>query len=181
MKITIKENKTSEIDFSVAGQWLITPYKSGKRTLVQTTGKHDSDVFEGVVIITEQNHIKPLEKYDSFGKDSFKVFKGTLTFGEIVEEAPQLPLQLTRGALYEELGAKIAEANEGWVPDFYDKSQRKIYPAFDFISRKFSLDNVYYGYYNSSSVPPSLLFKDEEICRKFVKENMDLYEKLYKP
>ena len=85
---------------------------------------------------------------------------------------------LSRYALYEELEAKIAKANENWFPNFEDNNEKKWYPWFDLRGRTITLGSVGYDY-DYSNVPPSLIFKSKEICKEFVKENFELYEKLY--
>ena len=83
-----------------------------------------------------------------------------------------------RYLVFKELEEKIAKVNEGWTPNF-DDSDEKYYPWFDLTKGKVTLSHVLY-HYDSSSVPPSLIFKSEGACREFVKENFELYEKLYK-
>jgi hypothetical protein len=85
-----------------------------------------------------------------------------------------------QASVFYELSDKIKEANEGWTPNWDDKNEEKWYPWFDLRDGKVTLGYVC-SYYYSSFVPPSLIFKSEEICKKFVEENMELYEKLYKP
>lgn len=84
-----------------------------------------------------------------------------------------------RYLVFKELEEKISKVNEGWTPNWDNHSEKKYYPWFDFENGKVSLHLVYY-LVSRSDVPPSLIFKEEESCKKFVEENIELYEKLYK-
>ena len=75
--------------------------------------------------------------------------------------------------------AEVNERNESWVPNWDDDNEKKWYPWFNLRNGKVALDFVYY--YSNSAIPPSLVFKNSETCRKFVGDNMELYEKLYRP
>jgi len=113
-------------------------------------------------------------KTNANGLKKFKTTKIVVDGG--IREMKCVPL--SRGALYEELEAKIAEVNEGWVPNWDNSGERKWYPWFNLRNGTITLDDVNYRY-RSSCVPPSLIFKSEELCKEFVKENFELYEKLY--
>lgn len=75
-KVTVKENKVDEIDFSIAGQWLI----SDNGFIVMTTGNHKDGLFEcillhGCGICT----IKESKTDNEWSKKYFTKFNGTIT------------------------------------------------------------------------------------------------------
>lgn len=75
MKVTVKENKVDEIDFSVKGQILIY-----NKSIVVTTGKHSEDEFEAFCISLKDKSDRGLFKttYD-WNKSVFRKFNGTIT------------------------------------------------------------------------------------------------------
>ncbi len=81
-----------------------------------------------------------------------------------------------RALAFIQLEKKIAEANEGWTPNF-DDNEEKYYPWFDLRDGKITLVSVYLC--GNSGVPPSLIFKSEDLARRFYKENKQLYNDLY--
>ncbi len=99
---------------------------------------------------------------------------------EHIDKIFDLDTSSDRHLVFKELEEKIAEVNEGWTPNFDDDEEEKWYPLFDLKNGKIALVYVDYNYDYISDVPPSLTFKSKETCRKFVEENIELYEKLYK-
>lgn len=79
---------------------------------------------------------------------------------------------------FKQLEKKIAEVNESWVPNFDDDNEEKWYPWFDLRNGKVTLVLVDCYCFNSS-VPPSFVFKSEDLTRRFYKENKQLYNDLY--
>ena len=79
MKVTVKEKTENEIDFSVAGQYLKLINDNGFMLLVFTTGIHDFEEFEGIVLIDEENVYLKGAILKSWSKRKFKKFNGTIT------------------------------------------------------------------------------------------------------
>lgn len=75
MKVTVKENKVKEIDFSVKGQILIY-----KKSIVITTGRHTNTEFEAYLIDVEDKKDSDLFEVTYYWtKELFKLFNGTIT------------------------------------------------------------------------------------------------------
>jgi len=146
--------------------------------LVEKQTSNKADLFSYIEFVKDK---KENETFLDFIER--KVIKGLeqdvekILFGKDKAEDEVLSEQ---ASVFYELSEKIKEANEGWTPNWDDNNEEKWYPWFDLRSGKVALVNVNCCY-DYSGVPPSLMFKSEEICRKFVEENMELYEKLYKP
>lgn len=83
-----------------------------------------------------------------------------------------------RALAFIQLENKIAKVNEGWVPNWDDRNERKYYPWFDLINGKVALGYVSYCY-GSSGVPPSFVFKSKDLTIKFYEETKHLYNDLY--
>jgi hypothetical protein len=79
MKVTVKENKVDEIDFSVAGQLLTLIDNGSKYLIVITNGCNSDDEFTATVVLNQG--VGNVEGSVSKGwrKKSFKKFNGTIT------------------------------------------------------------------------------------------------------
>jgi hypothetical protein len=97
---------------------------------------------------------------------------------EHIDKIFDLDTSSDRHLVFKELEEKIAKANEDWTPNF-DDGDEKYYPWFDLTKGKVTLCHVLYDC-NRSNVPSPMVFKSEKVCKKFVEENIGLYEKLYK-
>lgn len=79
MKVTVEEKKEEKIDFSIAGQYLIS---TDSKRLVLTTGKSDKDnlFFEGVAINEEkESDIRIGQIHNKWNGYWFRKFNGTIT------------------------------------------------------------------------------------------------------
>jgi hypothetical protein len=122
---------------------------------------------------TEREKVKKLE-------ENVQTFiLGKEEIGSWIEDTSKEEIE-EQAIIFLELSKKIKEANEGWVPNLYSDNEKKWSPWFDLRNGKVTLGSVC-CYYYCSGIPHSFIFKSEEICRKFVGENMELYEKFYKP
>jgi len=74
MKVTVKEKTENEIDFSVAGQYLIN--HAGR--IVITSGEYKCDKFSATSL-NDISNVHQGEYFDGFNKHEYKKFNGTIT------------------------------------------------------------------------------------------------------
>ena len=76
MKVTVKENKVDEIDFSVVGQYLI----STEKRIVITSGEHKKHDFSATALNEDlHSNYRQGDYHDRWQKSFFKKFNGTIT------------------------------------------------------------------------------------------------------
>jgi hypothetical protein len=82
MKVTVKEKTENEIDFSVAGQLLISTIKDTikDKRLVLTSGEFYGEAFSGVAINESiDSDIRRGVFHNEWNSKFFKKFNGTIT------------------------------------------------------------------------------------------------------
>lgn len=80
MKVTVKENKLGEIDFSIAGQLLELIRPSGKRLLVVTDGTKNDEEFGAYLFNCEEGILNSQDNFELWLiRSEYKKFNGTIT------------------------------------------------------------------------------------------------------
>jgi hypothetical protein len=80
MKVTVKEKRENEIDFSVKGQMLEMIRPSGKRLLVITDGNGGANEFGASLFYCEEGILNVEQNFQLWlNKHEFKKFNGTIT------------------------------------------------------------------------------------------------------
>lgn len=99
--------------------------------------------------------------------------------GEITIEIPDNAKRLFPFLEDNAKAAIVTEAlNEGWVPNWDNKNEKKWQLYFNMQTGEFSLSLVIYSC-ECSDVPSRLCFKNEELARHAVKYFSDIYRSLF--
>ena len=111
-----------------------------------------------------------IEAFPELGKSNFEKACEVLGIPPIIPEGLSTSMQ----AQYQ-LEKIIKVANDGWIPDFDDTDEYKYFPVFDVDGQALLFVVLYCS---STCVPAPTLFKDEDLCRRVVEENLELYRQM---
>lgn len=112
------------------------------------------------------------EAYPTLVKSNFEVACETLGIPPIIPEGLSTAMQ----AMYQ-LEKIIQVANDGWIPNIYDRSQYKYSPYFTVVDGEFVFGYVC-GWYSVAAVPAPSLIKSREVAEQIALENIHLYKQM---